>query len=255
MEFVTLTQFELDQTRQLCGLPFCCPGKQPKFKEDSFNISHLVSHSGSQGLDVMLKELMVKIEGTYKKYGLPYFPLVLVPFILLGLGLYQMFHFGDDITHQFYVTRYAIFFGGSAGMFLLLSLLSCYLNSRRSKKVETLIQQYNKKVYPMGFKVEWNYDQIRRRNSDDPVVPLALQVKMLVYMRQMYCQQRGIPFVHPSLPSESPTTVVPIPPSPAIDDAPPPYSAIYDPSKPHPVTLNLNPPKYDDKIIAVPENK
>ena len=249
LETVTLASFEFDQTTQLWGLPFCFTGKQPKFKD----VTYFPNHLSSLNIEFGLRELMKNIDQVYKKYGAPACPFTLVPFILLGFGLYSTFDYGHDITHEVNVLKYVGTFGGSFGMFTIWFLIGCFLNSKKEKKVRELMYHYNQIIHPMGLKVEWNYAQISRRNSNDPVINLALQVNMLITLRQVYCMQRNIPFESPLIslpPLPTETAVVQI--QPQINDAPPSYSALFNPSNPNPVTLNLDPPKYDFPLSALP---
>ena len=227
LETVTLATFEFDQTTQMWGLPCCFTGKQPKFKD----VTYFPNCVTSLNIESRLRELMKNIDETYKKYGAPACPFTLVPFILLGFGLYTTFDFGHDITHEINVPKYLLYYGGSFGLFFIWFLLGCCLNSMKSKKVKALMNQCNQTIHPMGLKVEWNYDEI---SSQD-----ALQVKMSIPLRQVYCMQRNIPFESPV----TTNTVVQI--QPPINDAPPSYSTLFNPSNSNPVTLNINPPNYE----------
>lgn len=73
-EFIIVDTFPVDLSTAECGLPFCCPGKQPKFvKPDIANPYLSDTLDAKEEIDVFLEDL----SRTFRKTGLPMMPMVL----------------------------------------------------------------------------------------------------------------------------------------------------------------------------------
>ena len=71
---IVVDTFDMDVTVSTCGLPFCCPGKQPRFvKPDVVNPYLSETLAAKEEIDVLLEDL----NGAFSETGLPVLPMVL----------------------------------------------------------------------------------------------------------------------------------------------------------------------------------